>query len=132
MAGQKTSGATNTAMACRIVVGAIAVALLLASCSGIPASRSSRSSPAASAASRSAFPWCSGNPDGAKLPAQAVPPSDDYVEKVGTHLVDSGHTWRFGGANIYWLGLDQNVGGIGYPTRFRIDDVLETAKDMGV
>jgi mannan endo-1,4-beta-mannosidase len=54
-----------------------------------------------------------------------------FVRRDGTRLVLDGHTFRYGGANIYWLGLDQNVGGIAYPTRFRIDDALETAKDMG-
>lgn len=42
------------------------------------------------------------------------------------------HPFRFGGANIYWLGLDENVGGIAYPTDFRIRDALKTALDMGV
>nr|WP_276512183.1 carbohydrate binding domain-containing protein [Cryobacterium roopkundense] len=36
------------------------------------------------------------------------------------------------GANAYWLGLDENVGGIDYPTYFRIKDALDTASQMGV
>jgi hypothetical protein len=32
--------------------------------------------------------------------------------------------------NIYWLGLDENVGGIAYPSLFRIADALETAKGV--
>ena len=39
--------------------------------------------------------------------------------------------WRFAGANIYWLGLDENVGGVHYPTPFRIRDALTTAAGMG-
>lgn len=54
------------------------------------------------------------------------------VTRDGTHLRLDGQNFRFSGANIYWLGLDENVGGIAYPTRFRVDDALETAKAMGV
>jgi mannan endo-1,4-beta-mannosidase len=54
-----------------------------------------------------------------------------FVQRDGTRLVLDGRTFRYGGANIYWLGLDQNVGGIAYPTPFRIADALETARDMG-
>ena len=35
------------------------------------------------------------------------------------------------GANIYWLGLDENEGGVHYPTHFRVSDGLETAAAMG-
>ncbi len=56
---------------------------------------------------------------------------DRFVRSVGNQLVLNGQPFRFAGANIYWLGLDENVGGIRYPTRFRIDDALMTAKEMG-
>lgn len=53
------------------------------------------------------------------------------VGRTGSHLTLDGRDFRFGAANIYWLGLDENVGGIAYPTRFRVDDALRTARDMG-
>lgn len=55
-----------------------------------------------------------------------------FVKRSGTHLILRGRPFRFGGANIYWLGLDENVGGVHYPTYFRIKDALQTASDMGV
>jgi hypothetical protein len=54
-----------------------------------------------------------------------------YVTRHGSALGLGGRGFRFGAANIYWLGLDENVGGIAYPTRFRTDDALRTARDMG-
>ena len=54
-----------------------------------------------------------------------------FVHRDGTRLILDGKTFRYGGANLYWLGLDENVGGVAYPTHFRIDDALATAKDMG-
>ncbi len=53
------------------------------------------------------------------------------VTRSGSQLLLDGHPFRFGAANEYWLGLDENVGGIDYPTDFRIRDGLQTAKDMG-
>ena len=38
--------------------------------------------------------------------------------------------FRFAGTNLYWLGLDENVGGVDYPTYFRIRDALDTAKAL--
>ncbi|HEX8348270.1 MAG TPA: carbohydrate binding domain-containing protein [Actinoplanes sp.] len=61
----------------------------------------------------------------------AEPSADQYVTRSGSTLQLGGETFRFGGANIYWLGLDENVGGVDYPTYFRIDDALRTAKAMG-
>ena len=54
-----------------------------------------------------------------------------FVTRSGAHLQLNGSTFRFAGANIYWLGLDENVGGVNYPTQFRVDDALMTAKEMG-
>jgi len=53
------------------------------------------------------------------------------VSRNGSELCAAGKQLRFGGANIYWLGLDENVGGHAYPTYFRISDALRTAKEMG-
>lgn len=64
-------------------------------------------------------------------PGAPLPASAGFVRRSGSRLLLGGRPFRFGGANIYWLGLDENDGPVAYPTRFRIDDALETAKDMG-
>lgn len=58
---------------------------------------------------------------------------DEFVRRNGSTLLLNGESFRFSGANIYWLGLDENVppGTVAYPTHFRVDDALETAKLMG-
>jgi hypothetical protein len=63
--------------------------------------------------------------------AQAADRSGDFVTRDGTGLELKGKPFRFAGPNIYWLGLDENVGGTGYPTHFRIRDALATARTMG-
>jgi hypothetical protein len=71
-------------------------------------------------------------------PAPAAGRSD-FVQRDGTRLTLQGKPFRFAGPNAYWLGLDENVGGIDpsdpatvdYPTSFRIRDGLTTAKAMG-
>jgi hypothetical protein len=55
-----------------------------------------------------------------------------FVTRDGTHLRVGNRPFRFAGTNIYWLGLDENVGGVDYPTFFRIRDALDTAKAMGM
>jgi mannan endo-1,4-beta-mannosidase len=57
--------------------------------------------------------------------------SGPFMSRDQAALCSDYEPLRFGGANIYWLGLDENVGGIAYPTRFRITDALLTAKEMG-
>ncbi|WP_327009924.1 cellulase family glycosylhydrolase [Dactylosporangium sp. NBC_01737] len=54
-----------------------------------------------------------------------------FVTRDGTRLRLGGRPFRFAGTNIYWLGLDENVGGVAYPTSFRIRDALDTARAMG-
>ncbi len=54
-----------------------------------------------------------------------------FVARSGSQLLLKGKPFRFSGANIYWLGLDENVGGVNYPTPFRVDDALATAQAMG-
>ena len=50
-------------------------------------------------------------------------------------LLLNGKPFRFGGANIEWLGLagygPADPAGPRYPTHFEIDDALATAKEMG-
>lgn len=59
--------------------------------------------------------------------------SSQFVTRNGSKLMLQGSELRFGGANAYWLGLDQNEppGVVAYPTHFRVDDALQTAKLMG-
>ena len=70
-------------------------------------------------------------------PASASPekwPSANsgFVTRDGASLRLDRRDFRFAGTNIYWLGLDENVGGIDYPTFVRIRDALDTAKAMGM
>jgi len=54
-----------------------------------------------------------------------------FVTRRGSALYDGDFPFRFGGCNLYWLGLDENEGGVHYPTPFRIRDGLTTAAGMG-
>jgi len=61
--------------------------------------------------------------------------NDDFVKHDGARLTLGGETFRYSGANIEWLGIE-NYGpsetmGPRYPTHFETDDVLDTAKLMG-
>uniref|UniRef100_A0A0G4I1F5 mannan endo-1,4-beta-mannosidase n=1 Tax=Chromera velia CCMP2878 TaxID=1169474 RepID=A0A0G4I1F5_9ALVE len=56
---------------------------------------------------------------------------EEFVVRRDGKLFLRERRFRFSGCNIYWLGLDENVGGIAAPTEFRIDNVLETARDLG-
>ena len=56
---------------------------------------------------------------------------NEFVQRSGSQLVLHGQPFRFAGANVYWMGLDENVDGVDYPTHFRINDVLTTAEAMG-
>src|SRR5437763_5294638 len=64
-----------------------------------------------------------------------APPHDSFVTRSGTHLEVAGRPFRFGGANIEWLGLvgygpfDPN--GPRYPSHYEIDDALATAQELG-
>lgn len=64
--------------------------------------------------------------------ACAAAPSTGFITRSGTQLLDEhGSPFRFAGANLYWLGLDENVGGVHLPTQFRIRDGLTTAAGLG-
>ncbi|QHW31793.1 hypothetical protein GZH47_13720 [Paenibacillus rhizovicinus] len=54
-----------------------------------------------------------------------------FVTRSGSGLQLEGKTFRFAGPNIYWLGLDENVGGVDWPTEFRVANALDTALEMG-
>jgi hypothetical protein len=61
--------------------------------------------------------------------------ADPFVVRNGTKLTVGGRPFRFGGANVEWLGLagygPADPAGPRYPSRFEIDDALETAREMG-
>jgi hypothetical protein len=52
-----------------------------------------------------------------------------FVTRSGTLLTLNGQPFRFGGANIHWLALDDSKGS---PSQFRVDDALNAAKEMGL
>src|SRR5437764_5211528 len=54
--------------------------------------------------------------------------SSGFVTRSGSQLMLNGHHFRFAGANIHWLGLDDSTN---YPSQFRINDGLDAAKEMG-
>ncbi|WP_189330098.1 cellulase family glycosylhydrolase [Actinoplanes ianthinogenes] len=66
------------------------------------------------------------------VPSAAQASTRSFVTRDGAQLRLNGKPFRFAGTNIYWLGLDENVGGIDYPTYFRIRDAIDTAKGMGM
>lgn len=57
--------------------------------------------------------------------------SREFISREGSRLMLGGKPFRFGGPNIYWLGLDENVGGVDWPTEFRVLDALDAAVQMG-
>src|SRR5438477_9807205 len=72
----------------------------------------------------------------AALVSRSGPAQSSFVTRSGTHLLLAGKPYRFGGANIEWLGLagygPADPAGPRYPSHFEIDDALTTAKEMGV
>lgn len=69
---------------------------------------------------------------------QAAPsqrPGDSFVTRSGTRLLVDGRPFRFGGANVEWLGLvgygPLDPAGPRYPTNFEIEDALDTALELG-
>ena len=67
--------------------------------------------------------------------ASGSPPKGSFVTRAGTRLELDGKPFRFGGANIEWLGLagygPADPAGPHYPSHFEIDDALTTAREMG-
>ena len=51
-----------------------------------------------------------------------------FVVRTGSSLMLNGQPFRFSGANIYWLGLQE---GAIYPSHFTVDDALATTSFMG-
>ena len=61
----------------------------------------------------------------------SAPALASFITRRGAALYDGDTLYRFGGCDMYWLGLDENEGGIHYPTQYRIRDGLTTAAGMG-
>ena len=61
--------------------------------------------------------------------------AQSFVQRSGTHLTMDGAPFRFSGPNIEWLGLEgygpHDPFGPRYPSRFEIDDAMDTATEMG-
>src|SRR5436190_24399885 len=61
--------------------------------------------------------------------------ADQFVTRSGTGLLVAGRPFRFGGANVEWLGLvgygPQDPEGPRYPSHFEVDDALATAHELG-
>lgn len=65
-------------------------------------------------------------------PSTAAAQDSGFVTRAGSRLLLNGRPFRFAGANIYWLGVDENLPpSPSYPTPFRVDDALSTAVLMG-
>ncbi len=68
--------------------------------------------------------------------SRATPTAPQFVTRTGAQLTLGGLPFRFGGANIEWLGLagygPSDPAGPHYPSNYEIDDALTTAKEMGV
>ena len=67
---------------------------------------------------------------------------NSYVYRDGAQLKLDGRPWTASGANVYWLGLDENVKppagepfyepfNASYPTRGRITEIMNTLQTMG-
>jgi mannan endo-1,4-beta-mannosidase len=61
--------------------------------------------------------------------------ANPFVARTGTHLTLDGHPFRFGGANIEWLGVS-NYGPASptpprFPTHAEVDQALATAQRLG-
>ena len=72
----------------------------------------------------------------AALGAPRLSTPSPFVQRSGATLTLAGKPFRFGGANIEWLGLvgygPADPVGPRHASNFEIDDALTTAKEMGV
>jgi hypothetical protein len=61
--------------------------------------------------------------------------ADSFVTRAGTRLLVDGRPFRFGGANVEWLGLAGygpfDPAGPRFPSNYEIDDALATARELG-
>lgn len=61
------------------------------------------------------------------IPTPGIPLSG-FVTRSGTRLMLNEHPFRFAGANMHWLALDDSTN---YPSQFRVNDGFDAAKEMG-
>src|SRR5438105_1173690 len=52
-----------------------------------------------------------------------------FVARSDSQLMLNGRPFRFAGANIHWLALDDSIT---YPSPFRVNDALDAVRGMGV
>lgn len=75
-------------------------------------------------------------------PLEVLVGRNSYVYRDGAQLRLNGKPWTAAGANVYWLGLDENVIppagepfyaplNASYPTKGRVVEVMNTLKTMG-
>jgi len=61
--------------------------------------------------------------------------ADSFVTRSGTRLLVAGQPFRFGGANVEWLGLTGygplDPRGPHHPSNYKIDDAMATARELG-
>jgi mannan endo-1,4-beta-mannosidase len=73
---------------------------------------------------------------GSAAPAAPRPTfAGSFVTRTGTHLLLAGRPFRFGGANVEWLGVagygPADPHGPHLASHYEIDDALETARQLG-
>src|SRR3954470_23339112 len=61
--------------------------------------------------------------------------ADSFVTRAGARLTLDGRPFRFGGANIEWLGVAASgppaPSGPHFPSHYEVDDALATARELG-
>jgi mannan endo-1,4-beta-mannosidase len=62
--------------------------------------------------------------------SSAGAPTTGFLGRSGSTLISAGSPYRFAGANLYWLGLDENTGSVAQPTHFRVTDALTTVAGL--
>ena len=65
--------------------------------------------------------------------SNAVTPSGSgaFVSRSGSELIQAGSQFRYAGANIYWMGVDDNIGDA-YPTNAAVLNALSAAVSMNL
>ena len=75
-------------------------------------------------------------------PLEVLVGRNNFITRKGAELQLNGKRWTAGGANVYWLGLDENVTpppgepfyeptNASYPTKGRITEVMNTMQALG-
>lgn len=75
-------------------------------------------------------PVCTLTPSAVGAPLPPPQPVATFVTRQGSQLFLDGERFRFGGANAYWLGLDE-WRQVAYPSAFRQEEVLDIARELG-